>query len=196
MKSKSASYPGARGLRMRLKINLLLRLVVIQYKRFNLPIIVSLACCCTYFRIVNCILSVFMLGSTTIALPLCNTFLVWIKKRDCMWEHFFTHENTVPHSYNTGILIVHTKYPHPHAAVSIIFLLFLALLLHNVFSQKSPDNNCTITDGPFHIARMPRIGCTAQSCLSCNQAKAECLHNTTSNTFTCTANTSTCSVQL
>ena len=85
-----------------------------------------------------------------------------------MWEHFFTHENTVPHSYNTGILSIRTNYPHPHAAVSIILLLFLALLLHNVFSQKSSDNNCTITDGPFHIPRVPRIGCTAQSCLSCN----------------------------
>ena len=107
-----------------------------------------------------------------------------------MWEHFFTHENTVPHSYNTGLLIIHTNYPHPHAAVSIILLFFLALLLHNVFSQKSSDDNCTITDGPFHIPRVPRIGCTAQSCLSYNQAKAEYLHNT-SNTFTCTANTCT-----
>ena len=95
-----------------------------------------------------------------------------------MWEHFFTHENTVPHSYNTGILIIHTNYPHPHAAVSIILLLFLPLLLHNVFSQKSSDDNCTITNGPFHIPRVPRIGCTDQSCLSCNQAKAECFHNT------------------
>ena len=112
-----------------------------------------------------------------------------------MWEHFFTHENTVPHSYNTGLMI-HTNYPHPHAAVSIILLLFLSLLLHNVFSQKSSDNNCTITDGPFHIPRVPRIGCTAQSCFSCNQTKAECFHNTTSNTFTCATNTSTSSVQL
>ena len=60
-----------------------------------------------------------------------------------MWEHFFTHENTVPHLYNTGILIIHTNYPHPHAAVSIILLLFLLLLLHNVFSQTSSDDNFT-----------------------------------------------------
>ena len=73
-----------------------------------------------------------------------------------MWEHFFTHENTVPYLYNTGILI-HTKYPHPHAAVSIVFLLFLALLLHNVFSRKSSDDNCTITDGHFIFPECPGL---------------------------------------
>ena len=34
--------------------------------------------------------------------------------------------------------------------------------------------NCAFTDSPFHIPRVPRIGCTAQSCFSCNQA--ECFH--------------------
>ena len=94
-------------------------------------------------------------------------------------------------------LYIHTNYSHPHATVSTILLFFLSLLLHNVFSQKSSDDNCTITNDAFSdIPRVPRIGCTAQSCLSCNQVKAECLHNTTSNTFTCTADTSTCSVQV
>ena len=46
-----------------------------------------------------------------------------------------------------------------------------------------------------YLRGVPRIGCTAQSCFSCNEAKAECFHNTTSNTFTCAADTSTCSVQ-
>ena len=93
-------------------------------------------------------------------------------------------------------LCIHTNYPHPHATVSTILLFFLSFLLHDVFSQLALDDNCTITDGPFHIPRVPRIGCTAQSCLSCREAKAECFHNTTSNTFTCTADTSTCSIQV
>ena len=95
-------------------------------------------------------------------------------------------------------LCIHANYPHPHATVSTILLFFLSLLLHDVFSQLALDDNCTITSDavPPDIRRVPRIGCTAQSCLSCNQAKAECFHNTTSNTFTCTANTSTCSVQV
>ena len=29
-----------------------------------------------------------------------------------------------------------------------------------------------------HLRGVPRIGCTAQSCFSCNEAKAECFHNT------------------
>ena len=45
----------------------------------NLPI-GSLACCCVYFHIVYCNLSVFGLGSTTIGLPLCNPFFVWMKR--------------------------------------------------------------------------------------------------------------------
>ena len=36
----------------------------------------SLACCCKYFCLVYCILSVFLLGSTSIGLPLCNPFLL------------------------------------------------------------------------------------------------------------------------
>ena len=39
-------------------------------------LLVSLACCCKYFCLVYCILSVFLLGSTTIELPLCNPFLL------------------------------------------------------------------------------------------------------------------------
>ena len=85
-----------------------------------------------------------------------------------------------------------------HATVSTILLLFLSFLLHNVFSQVSSDDNCTITSGAVHpgIPRVSRIGCTTQPCLSCNQAKAECFHNTTSNTFTCVTNTSGCSVEI
>ena len=95
-------------------------------------------------------------------------------------------------------LCIHTNYPHPHATVATIFLFFLSLLLHNVFSQLALDDNCTITSDavPPNIPRVPRIGCTAQSCLSCDQVKAECFHNTTSNTFTCAADTSTCSIQV
>ena len=93
------------------------------------------------------------------------------------------------------LLCIHTNYPHPHATVSTILLLFLSLLLHGVFCQHSPNDICT-TGGPNFsgISRVSRISCTAQSCLSCSQAKAECLHNATSNTFTCTANTSECEV--
>ena len=44
--------------------------------RADLPV-GSLAYCCKYFCLVYCILSVFVLRSTTIGLPLCNPFLVW-----------------------------------------------------------------------------------------------------------------------
>ena len=74
-----------------------------------------------------------------------------------MWEHFFTRENTVSHSYNTGILIIHTNYPHPHAAVSIILLLFLALLLHNVFSQKSSETTVQLPMVHFIFPKCPGL---------------------------------------
>ena len=94
---------------------------------------------------------------------------------------------------------VHThKLPSSTCYSFHFLLLFLSFLLHNVFSQVSSDDNCTITSGAVHpgIPRVSRIGCTTQSCLSCNQAKAECFHNTTSNTFTCVTNTSGCSVEI
>ena len=94
---------------------------------------------------------------------------------------------------------IYTHYPHPHDTVSTILLLFLSLLLHNVFSQESSDKNENCTFGEeIHpdVSRVPRVGCTAQSCLNCTSAKAECLHNTTSNAFTCTADTSECFVQV
>ena len=77
-----------------------------------------------------------------------------------------------------------------------LLLFLLLLLLQDVFNQE-PSDNCTIEGAlAIGVSRVPRIDCTAQSCLSCDQVKAECLHNTTSNTFTCTADTSTCSVQV
>ena len=100
-----------------------------------------------------------------------------------------THTHTHTHTHNT-----HTAVSTMSTTFLLLFLLLL--LLQDVFNQE-PSDNCTI-EGAFlsSIPRVPRIGCTAQSCLSCREAKAECFHNTTSNTFTCTADTSTCSVQV
>ena len=58
-------------------------------------------------------------------------------------------------------------------------------------------DNCTLGDEiPPEVPRVPRVGCTAQSCLRCDTANADCFHNTTSNTVTCTAHTSECFVQV
>ena len=83
----------------------------------------------------------------------------------------------------------HTTYTNAHTlTVPILNLLHLLPIVLGL------GENCTRMElGKFQV---PRIGCAAESCLKCNDVDAECVHNGTSNTFTCTANTITCSVEL
>ena len=83
----------------------------------------------------------------------------------------------------------HTTYTNAHTlTVPILNLLHLLPIVLGL------GENCTRMElGKFQV---PRIGCAAESCLRCNNADAECVHNGTSNTLTCTANTTTCSVEL
>ena len=124
---------------------------------------------------------------------------------DTLCEPFFTYNN------HMTMLPVSSYY-----LVQPIFCHFPTVHIHKLFSSTCysfhyppllpivlpaqcilPTVPCT-TGGPNFpgIPRVSRISWTVQSCLSCNQAKAECLHNTTSNTFTCTADTSECEVQV
>ena len=83
----------------------------------------------------------------------------------------------------------HTTYTNAHTlTVPILNLLHLLPIVLGL------DENCTRME--LWKSQVPRIGCAAESCLKCNDVDAECVHNGTSNTFTCTANTITCSVEL
>ena len=85
----------------------------------------------------------------------------------------------------------HTTYTN--ALTLTVPILHLLHLLPIILGQP-PDENCTRIE--LGKTPVPRIGCAAESCLRCNGVDAECVHNGTSNTFTCTANTTTCSVEL
>ena len=96
----------------------------------------------------------------------------------------------------TGVyLYTHTHthtHIHTHHTFTVPILLLLLHLLPIVLGE--PDENCTRMEHGKPL--VPRIGCAAESCLRCNDVDTECVHNGTSNTFTCTANTTTCSVEL
>jgi len=86
-----------------------------------------------------------------------------------------------------------TRTTYTNAHTLTVPILHLLHLLPIVLGQ-SPDENCTRME--HGKTPVPRIGCAAESCLRCNNVDTECVHNGTSNTFTCTANTTTCSVEL